>query len=522
MKKFLFLLIFILLVFSLTGCQIFENKSLTLKERVEEETLSFKIEKIVLSKGFQSTDPNVEILKKGNNLKIMASLGIVESAGVTVDKITKSNNSINIYIDRLLDDDKAQLAIPQIMIEIQSPIEEKYEDLNFNIVNQNYEPIHLKFNKKQILNNIYSQHKIATNNVPNVSLTQPNDNIIWNLDFQNIYDKENYKSPLINFNVKVDALTGKIIDSKKINISSYIDDGHLLDYIPNKYILYKKQESNKDGDFEILWTYDIKSKEKNKIYTSTNKIQNALFSPKNNYIAILEINDKKSDLYMVPREDKLVYKITPANYLNPRLMKWESDNNLCFVNIGENRSTLLSYNVVENQHKSIFTMDFRVEDFDILDGNFIFVQEEKEAVNNKIFISKNASDLEEINMGFKPKFYNGNTIIYLKNIEKEDKNILQIYNIENKEIRGLDYDTSNYFLLNNENIVFIEKNSCNNDYTLYRYNVPNDYILPIANVNSDKIYYDQTNNIGYIALNPPLEDNKNPIIYSVDLGKLGP
>ncbi len=147
----------------------------------------------------------------------MASLGIVESAGVTVDKITKSNNSINIYIDRLLDNGKAQLAIPpQIMIEIQNPMEEKLEDLSFNIVNQNYEPIHLKFNKKQILNNIYSQHKIATNNVPNVSLTKPNDSIVWNVDFQNIYDKENYKSPpLINFNVKVDALTGKIIDSKK-------------------------------------------------------------------------------------------------------------------------------------------------------------------------------------------------------------------------------------------------------------------------------------------------------------------
>ncbi len=126
----------------------------------------------------------------------MASLGIVESAGVTVDKITKSNNSINIYIDRLLDNGKAQLAIPQIMIEIQNPMEEKLEDLSFNIVNQNYEPIHLKFNKKQILNNIYSQHKIATNNVPNVSLTKPNDSIVWNVDFQNIYDKENYKSPI--------------------------------------------------------------------------------------------------------------------------------------------------------------------------------------------------------------------------------------------------------------------------------------------------------------------------------------
>ena len=263
MKKFLFLLIFVFFLYSLTGCQLLENKSFTLKERAEEETLNFKIENIVLSKGFQSTDPSVEILKKGDSPRLMASLGIVESSGVTVDKITKSQNSVNIYINKISDKGKAQLAIPQIMIEIQSPMEEKLEDLSFNIINQNYEPIHLKFNKKEILNSIYSQHKISTNNVPNVSLTKPNDNIIWNVDFKNIYDKENYKSPLINFNVKVDALTGKIIDSKKINISNYIDDGHLLDYIPNKYILYKKQETNKDGDFENLWAYDIKTKEKN-------------------------------------------------------------------------------------------------------------------------------------------------------------------------------------------------------------------------------------------------------------------
>ena len=148
-------------------------------------------------------------------MKLLASLGIVESSGVTIDKITKLDNNINIYINRLLDEGKVQLAIPQVMIEIQEPIVEKLESLNFNIINQNYEPIYLKFNKKQILNNIYSQFKISSNTIPTVTLTKPKDTIIWNISFQNIYDKENYKSPLINFNVKVDALTGEIIDSKK-------------------------------------------------------------------------------------------------------------------------------------------------------------------------------------------------------------------------------------------------------------------------------------------------------------------
>ena len=520
MKKILFLLIIVLFTSLLNGCNTVDKKPFNIMEKRHEEKLSFRIENIVLSKGFQSTDPNVEILKKNNNLKLLASLGIVESSGVTIDKITKLDNNINIYINRLLDEGKVQLAIPQVMIEIQEPIVEKLESLNFNIINQNYEPIYLKFNKKQILNNIYSQFKISSNTIPTVTLTKPKDTIIWNISFQNIYDKENYKSPLINFNVKVDALTGEIIDSKKDNISSYIDDGHLLDYIPSNHILYKKQEVNKDGEFEILWVYDIKTNEKHKIYTSKNKIQSALFSPENNYIAILESDNKESDLYIVPKENKIAYKITPTNYLQPRLMKWKDDNTLYFINIEENRSTLLTYNTNDNEHKQILTIDFKPEEFDFSEKGFIFVQGIKDTINKKIFISENGVDFEELDIGFNSKFYDENTIVYLKNVEKEDKNILQIYNMESKENKDLDYNISNYFLLNNENIGFIEKNTCNNDYTLYRYNMSQGYVLPIANINSDKIYYDQANNIGYIALNPPSEENKNPLIYSIDLSKL--
>ena len=520
MKKILFLLIFVFLTSVLGGCEAVEKPPFMAMDKADEETLSFKIEKIILSKGFQTTDPSVEVLKKGSTLKILASLGIVEGSGINIDKITKSGNNINIYIDRLLDDSKVQLSVPQILIEIPELHLEKAEELNFNIINQNYEPIHLKFNKKEILNSIYSQFKISPNTTPNVILSKSHDNMFWNVSFQNIFDKENYKSPLINFNVKVNAHTGEILDSKKDNISNFIDEGQLLDYIPNNFILYKKQNTQKDHVYESLWIYNLETKEKTKIYTSKNKIQSALFNPEGTFISVLETNDNISDLYIIGKTDKIAYKITPADYINPNLIKWKDENNLYFVSVGENRSTLLSYDIVNNDYSPIRSVDFRVAEFDIAKDNFVFVQEEKDLNNKKIFVDTSKMGLKEIGMGYKAKFISSNELIYLKHEEKDDKNILEIYNIEDNEHKDLDYNVSNYFILNENTLNIVEKNTCNNDFTLYRYNLEEKYELPIANINSDKIYYDQSNNKGYISLSPPSENNGGSIIYSVDLGKL--
>ena len=67
---------------------------------------------------------------------------------------------------------------------------------------------------------------------------------------------------MINFNVKVDAHTGEVLDLEKDDISTYVDDGSLLDYIPNSYILYKRQHENKDKEtYESLWSYSIETGE---------------------------------------------------------------------------------------------------------------------------------------------------------------------------------------------------------------------------------------------------------------------
>lgn len=522
MKKILILFTIITLILAASGCNLTEDGPLQTMEKLEEESLSYKIEKIVLSKGFQSIEPSVEVLNKNSNLKLLISTGLIESSGVTINRITKSGKEINIYIDRLLEKGKVQLAVPQIMIEVEEPVVEKLEELNYNIISQNYEPIALKFNKSQILNKIYSQYKISPNTVPTVDLTKRKDQLFWDISFNSIFDKENHESPLVNFNVKVDAYTGDVLDLEKDDISTYVDDGSLLDYIPHSCLLYKRQHENKDNKtYESLWSYNIETGEKKKLYTSKDKIQSALFSPNNKYVSLIEMDDNKTDLYIIMVSNNATYKVTSVNYLHPKLMKWKDENSLYFVDINGHRSTLLTYDVEENSSKVQFDLGISVDDFDVFNGNFLFVESQDDSLNKTIYLKEKDMELEEIDKGFKATFINENNIAYLKNLEKEDKNTFHIYDIKKQEeINDLDYDISNYFKLDEGNMILIEKNTCNNDFTLNKYNMVNGHILPIAKISSDKVFYDAVRERGYIALAPPLDNKKDNAIYSIDLSKL--
>ena len=521
MKKLLFLLIISILTSAAYGCNSAKEMPFSATENLKEESIGYKIDKIILSKGFQTIEPSVEVVKKDNSLKLLASLGLIESSGVTIDKITKSGQEINIYIDRLLNKDEVQLSVPQILLEIDDPIVEKLEELNFNIISQNYKPIVLKFSKNQILNKIYSQFKISPTTIPAVELSKLGDGIFWNISFHSIFDNKNPQSPLVNLDVKIDANTGEILESKKYTISTYIDDGYLLDYIPNNSLLYKRQHIKNDNKYESLWIYNTETGKRSKLYTSKDKIDSALFSPDGKYISLIEVNESQADLYIIPMSDKMTYKITPAEHLQPRLMKWKNDNIICFVNIDNEKCTLLSYDVNKNKTKVEFNLDKTIEDFDILNNKFLFIESDKDSLNKNIYITEDGLTLEKIDIGFKARFFDDNNIIYLKNMEKDDKNILHSYNLENKdEQKNLNYNITNYFKLNKENIAFVEKNTCNNNYTLTKYNVLENTIEPIAKITDDKIFYDSDKEKGYMSLSPPYDDNEKNTIYSIDLNSL--
>lgn len=521
MKKILFLSILIILSATVLACSAKDQAEPPTAEDVEEEFIDYEIKKIVLSKGYQSLSPNTEVLKKGSHLRLLVSPGLLESSGVTIDKITKAGNEINIYIRNLTNKEKKQLSTPQILIEIDDPLVKNLDELHFNIVSQNYKPIPLKLDKNQILNKVYSDLKIEPTSAPSIELTRLKDSLIWNISFSNVFNTEDSNFSLVNLDIVVDADTGDTIESTKENISTYIDEGILLDCIPNKALLYKQKHKKGEDEYDSLWIYDVETGRKRNIYISRYSIQSALFSPNHQHISFIEANETKSDIYMASISDEMAYKITPANSLNPKLMKWTDGGSLYFMNVDDSETTLFQYDVDGKKSSRKLYIDKNIESFDIEGDKILLVEYDETLMNKNIYTTKNGKELQNIGVGFQATFLEDGSIAYLKNVDKEDKNVLHICNKDEEvEYKDLEYSITNYFKLDNNNIILTKKNSCNNDYILTRYNLSEKTTESLATINSDKVFYDQEKTRAYIDISPPMDKDKHNIIYSVDLSKL--
>lgn len=523
MKKIITVLIFIpFILILLSGCT--KTNPIDNTITAKETKIGYKVEKIVLSKGYQSLEPNVEILKKDDETNIFISLGLVECSGVTVDKITKSNNEINIYIDRLLENNKSELSVPQLLISLDEPEILNLENLKINIINQNYKPIELKFTKSQILNNIYAKFKIAPNTVPNANLIRTNGKLIWNIGFNNMFDKDDKNASLINFNVKADANTGEIISFEKFNISDYIDDGVLLDHATQSYLIYKQKHTEKELEYETLYLYNINTHKKNKLYTTNDTIFCAKFSPDYKNVALIENRDDSTNIYLISIDDKATHKITPLGFNRIWNVKWQDNKNLYFLdyNTDENKSTLFHYNLKENDAEPEFVVFKNISDFDVGKYFFVLTEYNEDLSKQKIYLKTTDEDLQEIDTGYNGKIIDNNNIVYMTNFDNNNESILKFYDIENNSTHlESEMDVKSYSIKDDNKLIIIIKNSCNNDYTLAQYNLNNKELKNIAKVTGDKIFYDEKDNIGYISLIPPI-DNKSErsIIYSIDFNKI--
>ncbi|MCR2043919.1 TolB family protein [Anaerosalibacter massiliensis] len=523
MRKIILPIFIIFLSLALTSCNTIQNSKIEPADNdTKEKPIKYKVEKIVLSKGYQSLEPNVEILKKNKNIKILVSLGLVESSGIKIDGITKNNNEINIYTNRLVEDNKTQLAIPQAIVNLKISSKDNIDDIKFNIINQNYEPIELKFGKSQILSKIYSQYKIAPNTVPLVDLVKTNESFIWNIDFNSIFNKDDLESPLVNLHVKADANTGEILLSNREIISEYIDDGLILDYIPQHYILYKQEQIDDGKNTNMLWLYNLKNGEKEKIYETKHSIYSASFSPDNKHIAFIENDEDISDIYLININEKTANKITPIDYNHTWNIKWINEDNLYFVNNNEkNSSTLLKYNIVDKNSQEVFSVGKTISDFDFKDNLIVFTEYSDKDINQNIYITKDGSNLIELDKGYRISFIDKNSIIYLKNSQDKNIDLMCIYDIENNSKNvETELDVKNYIKLDQDNLLVITKNSCNNDYTLNKYNIIDNSSESIAEITGETFFYDEVLNRGYVSLSAPMEKDERHIIYSIDLNKI--
>lgn len=516
-KIFVFILLALLLV--LTACSKKENISITLDETVEEKPVGYSINQIVLSKGFQITDSNVDIMEKGTNLKLLVTAGLVESSGIYIDKITKAGNTLNIYLSREMDKNKIQLAVPQIILEINDDIKTNPENLKFNIIPQNYKPISLKFSKSQILDKISSELKIEPVTIPEVELYKEDDNILWNVYFSYMLDKENSRSPLFNLYVKADANTGKILETEKYNISTYLDHGHLLDYMPNKFLIYKQEHVENDIAYQSLWSYDLNNGERKKLYTTKYAIKYAFLSPDGKYVSLIEGEDEsKSDIFLIKRSDKVAIKITPVNYIHPKLMKWKDENSLYFIDINNDTTTLFLYNIADNTMSKVLTLDKVIESFDIFNDKLIFAEQDQDSINKNLYLLEKEDDLKLIGTGFRPIIFNDKYITYLENIEDKNKNVLKLYNIDEYKVTDtLDYNILNYYKLDDKSLLFVESLNLNNQFAFGKYSIDDRSSVIISQINSQKVFYNPDNQKAYISLTIPKKEKNEYNIYSIDL-----
>lgn len=525
MKRLLVLIIMFVALICF-GCSINKKSSLVLDDNItfEEEEIKFEIEQILFSKSFQSIDPSVEIISSNDKLKILASLGLAEYSGVNVNRVVKKGSEVNIHVSGISDKENLRLAVPQVILDINKSQLKETENLKFKIFYDDYTPLKVKFSINDVLNKLESHFKISLKVAPSFELTKLEQDIVWNIYYKAIFDKDTADIPLVNLFAQVNANSGDIIKSDKVFISSTLDDGNILNYISDGYILYKKSIIDPDTNKakEQLWLYNANEDKKTMLYSSNFKIIASQLTSNLSYVSVIEVNDNSSEIYLIALENKKTYKLCFENKFNPKIMRWQSDEVLYLVDNNGSISTVYSHNVESNETKFIGSFNKNIDNLYINDENFVVVENlGNDNYNKNISITNNWKKFNFINTGFNPRFIDNKTISYLKNDNKEDSNSLILYNLEEDKIIGkIEGNISNYMILTNNIIAYVKKNNTNNNFTLSKYSIEDKKSFNIANLISDKIYYDDKRNIVYINIVLPFDHDKTELIYSIDLEKL--
>lgn len=529
--KRIFLLLIIILPLSIVGCSLEDSYPISYKEKTNNtnksvEKLDYKIENISLSQGYQNIEPGVEIINKDFTSKLLVSVGLVNSSGIDISEINRFEDQINIHIKNKGGFLKSQVVTPQILLELKDIDYKELENYKINIVNKNYSPIDIKFGVNEIIEKINSQFNISVVNFPSVNIINKSGEILWDISYENIFDKSNITSPVINLSVLVDADKGKVVESSKDLISSFIDEGEILYSIPNHLLIYKKIDyASKEGKGlnSNLWTFNINNGEREKIYKSKSDIQSVFPNSKFSNLAVLESTSENNEIYIIETKTNKAYKASINKNINPSLIQWKNNKELYIVDSREESSNIYIYNTKDNNYDFLFKLDKNIVDLKVENDVLILTEKENHSDNLKIHLQDNVGKFKSkfSDYGFQPYYINNSLISYLKSNENDNSNSLNIYDIEKEKIYdSIDLNISNYFPIDNDEIILIEKNDSDNKYTLYQYKLEEKSYQAITSIKSDSVFYNKDKDLLYVDHTIPFESKRSQIIYSIDLSKI--
>ena len=524
MKSFLRVILLLHILLFITGCKSDGLSPLLYKDKPQDKStaskdsapnLNYTIDKVTLSKNYQTVNPTVEVIKNGLNANLLISLGIVQSTGVDVDKIEKSENDINIYIHNQNEDDEGQIVVPQILLHLDDLTGKDIQEMNIKIINQNYNPIKSNIDIGEAISKIKSSLKISTSTFPETTIEQKDDKLFLDLNFTNAIDLMDNENSIINLHVVIDATDGKIIQSDKEAVSSLIDRGDILEYVSNKYIFYKKESESKDARNTSLWVYDISNDSKEKIYDTKNKITSLKFNVESGKLFLIESFLEYSELYIIDIKDLKAYKATLDKDISPSIGLWKDKDNIILLEKDDSASSVYNLNIITNDLDYVSHIDSDVKEIQCSNDNFIFSLENEKT--KELYITKDFKEIELIDKGINPTFLDDSTIGYLKHDSLKNKNILWLYDIDKGAINSYTDLNIKEFFKWGDNLGIIEKNQIGSDNPLYIYDFEKQKLEFITSIKSDKVFLNTEKNILYVNFSIDFDETKIPIISFIEL-----
>lgn len=523
-RKYLFLSLFIFIF--LIACSPDKN----IKNNTE--NIEFIVDATQLSHSYQLKNPHAEFISKcedlqtNENIKLLISLGTMESSGLKIKEITKADNKLNIYVDSLFVPDKLELAVPQAMVSLdRSLFDKSLDSYSFEIINHNGKLLDINLDMTDAISKIESHFKLAANVSPEINLIKKDDLLIWDIKYPATFDKSKPDLPLVKFSTQINAMDGSIIDSNKTLISNPIDDGLIIDIETDNYILYKKfpESAVEDKTREELWIYDINKDKSELLFTSDYTINSTQFSPDLSSISLIEGKEESSNLYIIPKKTKKAYKVLLAEGFSPDLSLWKDSNKLTLLQRLDNKTKICKYDINEEQQYDCLETSNLIHNISYNDGNYLFTEKIDKSLNKKIYSTKDFKSSQFVANGFNPEFINKNTFIFIEDEVNSDTNILNIYDLDRKEILySLEGYIQNFQILSDDSISFIEKKKNYNHYILSKLSLEdiskNKKIEPefISSTISDRVFYNKNHNLFYLNINIPFEHKYKNLTYLVD------
>lgn len=522
MKRNTMAILILALAILVTGCSNTKNSIDRSPDDQEPVSLDYNIEQVVLTKGYQNTEPKVELIQKNNETRLLVYPGLLKSAGVKVEKISMDGGKISIILVNQ-DNPHSELVIPQITIHLTDIDPSRAAGAAFSIVNKNYTPVKVSYGIVDVLNKLKADLKISSSTSPQVRLVEDGEKLLWEIVYENIFDRDSKEVPLINLKAVVDSGSGQLVMSSKSLISSLVDEGKVLSFDQDHGMIYINDLADNSGSFSgSLWLFDINEGKKSFLYGTKHRIEAAEFNDNGDNIAFIENDGIHSMLYIIQLEDMKVIKVSLPGDFAPNKAVW-GEGDLLYVSEtpASSRTRIMKYNISNNNLDASYTFEMPIINLTLSGDTIAVAERDGENTNRRLHISYDGSPFQLIGMGWHLIPLGEDRIGYLEHEQKSNSNALVIYDSKDgEEVYRIQRNFAAIRYVGDDKLLLIERINGGNDFSLSLLDINDGTEAPLGRSQSEKVYLNLDSNTLFVDLVIPFKSEMSEIIYKIKLENL--